>query len=555
MSIVEHPALIEPSTSRRHHRLRVRGLEQQVAGRRCLHGIDAHVAAGEVIAIAGGSGAGKTTLLETVLGVRTPTAGTVEVDGVERTGAGPSAMGVGYVPQDDIVHLALPVGRTLLHAARLRLPAGTTRAELDRTVADVIVRLGLSGREHVVVGTLSGGERKRVSIAVELLDRPSLLFLDEPTSGLDPASAADLLDHLRDLADHGAGIVMTTHSPDDIDRCDRLLFLADGGRLVFDGTPDEARRNFGVDHLGEAYRVVARRHGPGPLEPRRSRGPAPRPPGRSRPAVRRRRDHLHQWWTLTRRSADLLFRSRLTLAVLVGSPIAVTVMMAVMFRPGALEPGTAELQTAVQTVYWLAFAAFFFGLTYGLLQIVAELPVVRRDRLAGMRAGAYVAAKVTVLAPVLALVSAAMLAVLRALDRLPSASLVTWLELELTLVLTALAALAVGLLASAAVGDATQATLALPMICFPQVLFAGALVPMSQMALVGRLMGCGLANRWSFETLGRVVAVDRILGEGALPSAYRGALTGSPVQGWLALATMTGVGLALAVLVLARRTR
>lgn len=249
----------------------------------------------------------------------------------------------------------------------------------------------------------------------------------------------------------------------------------------------------------------------------------------------------------------MLLRCRSTLAVLLGSPIAVTVMMAVMFRPGALEPGTAGLQSAVQTVYWLAFAAFFFGLTYGLLQIVVELPVVRRDRLSGMRAGAYVAAKVTVLAPVLALVSAAMLAVLRTLDRLPPASLVTWLELEVTLVLTALAALAVGLLASAAVTDATQATLALPMICFPQVLFAGALVPMSQMAAAGRWTGLGLANKWSFETLGRVVDVDHVLGTG-VPAEYQAALIGSPAAGWLALGALTAVGLVFAVTVLARRT-
>jgi ABC-type multidrug transport system ATPase subunit len=536
-------------------RLHVCGLEQQVAGERCLCDIGFAVAASEVVAIVGGSGAGKTTLLETVLGIRVPTAGTVTIDGVDRTGVGPSAKRVGYVPQDDIVHLELPLGRTLRHAARLRLRAGTASDDLDTVVADVVDRLGLAGREHVAVGDLSGGERKRASIAVELLDRPSLL--DEPTSGLDPAAAADLLDHLRHLADEGAAIVLTTHSPDDVERCDRLLFLARGGRLVFDGSPAEARRHFAVDHLAEVYQVVLGQEASEPIDPLRPLGA----PDRARPRRRRKgsasaslRVHVHQWWVLTRRSAELLLRNRLTLAVLLGSPIAVTVMMAVMFRPGALEPGAAELQSAVQTVYWLAFAAFFFGLTYGLLQIVTELAVVRRDRLAGMGAGAYVAAKVTVLTPLLALVSAAMLAVLRALDRLPSATLGRWLELELTLVLTALAALAVGLLASAAVTDATQATLALPMICFPQVLFAGALVPTSQMAAMGRWMSVGLADRWSFEALGRVVEVDRILGDNALPVDYRSALIGSPVSAWLALVTLTIIGLVLAVVVLARRT-
>lgn len=147
---------------------------------------------------------------------------------------GPSGKRVGYVPQDDIVHLELPLRRTLRHAARLRLPSSAARDRVDAIVADVVDRLGLAGREHVAVGDLSGGERTRASIAVELLDRPSLLFLDEPTSGLDPASAADLLDHLRHRADDGATIVLTTHSPDDVERCDRLLFLSGDGRLVFD---------------------------------------------------------------------------------------------------------------------------------------------------------------------------------------------------------------------------------------------------------------------------------------------------------------------------------
>ena len=147
-----------------------------------------------------------------------------------------------------------------------------------------------------------------------------------------------------------------------------------------------------------------------------------------------------------------------------------------------------------------------------------------------------------------------MLGLLRVLDRLPSMSFERWVALELTLVLTALAALALGLLASAAVTDATQATLALPMICFPQVLFAGALVPTSQMAAVGRGLSLGLADRWSFEALGRVVHVDRILGDAALPADYRDALVGSPVSSWLTLLVLTAVGLLLTTTVLARRT-
>ena len=256
---------------------------------------------------------------------------------------------------------------------------------------------------------------------------------------------------------------------------------------------------------------------------------------------------------LTRRSADLLLRNRLTLAVLVGSPALVITMMAVLFRPGAFDTAAPSSAQATQTVFWLAFAGFFFGLTYGLLQIVGEMAILRRERLAGLHVTAYVGAKVAVLTPVLVAVGGGMLAVLRALDRLPSASMGVYAALLVTLALEALAALALGLLASAAVTDAAQATLALPMLCFPQVLFAGAIVPVPDMAAPGRAMSVGLANRWAFESLGRALEVDRLLGSLSDSPAHHTAFTGSPVQGWAVLAGFVGLLLAATVAVLHRR--
>jgi hypothetical protein len=252
---------------------------------------------------------------------------------------------------------------------------------------------------------------------------------------------------------------------------------------------------------------------------------------------------VRQWAVLTRRSADLLARSRLTLAVLVGSPVLVIAMMAVLFRPGAFAAPVAASGQATQTVFWLAFAGFFFGLTYGLLQIVGEMAILRRERLAGLHAGAYVGAKVAVLTPLLVAVAAGMLAVLRALDRLPAASGGTYAALLVTLTLEALAALALGLLASAGVTNAAQATLALPMLCFPQVLFAGAIVPVPDMAGPGRVMSVGLANRWAFESLGRALGLDRL----------HTAFAGSPVEGWAMLAGFVALLLVATVAVVARR--
>ena len=541
---------------------------QITQGRTTLRDVSFSVAPGEVVAIVGGSGAGKTTLLETMVGIRQPTAGEVRIAGAQ------GRSDVGYVPQDDIIHRDLPLARTLRYAAQLRLPASTAPAAVDRIVDETLAALDLAERATVRVGSLSGGQRKRASIAVEMLTRPAVFFLDEPTSGLDPATAREVLRLLRRLAGAGTTIVLTTHSPTDIDLCDRIVFLARDGYLAFVGTPAEARRHFATDDLTVAYERLALEDTPEAWAQRftsiRRRGghdarsitgaptPAPEqsmssPSGEPDPLARRRAGPLRQWAVLTRRNADLLVRNRLTLAVLVGSPALVIGMMAVLFRPGAFATGATSAAEATQTVFWLAFAGFFFGLTYGLLQIVGEMAILRRERMAGLHVTAYVGAKVAVLTPVLVVVAGGMLAVLRALDRLPAAGGDVYAALLVTLTLEALAALALGLLASAAVTDVAQATLALPMLCFPQVLFAGAIVPVPDMAAPGQAMSLGLANRWAFESLGRALDLDRLAA--ALPGspAHQAAFTGSPVAGWVVLAAFVGLLLAATVAVLHRR--
>lgn len=565
-----------PADSAAGVRLDVVGVSQHTKGRRTLHDVSFSVEPGEIVAIVGGSGAGKTTLLETLVGVRPASAGSVLADGVDVTRAAPGRRRVGYVPQEDIIHRDLPLARTLRYAARLRLPAGTPPVDVERVVAETLARLDLADRARVRVGSLSGGQRRRASIAVEMLTRPRLFFLDEPTSGLDPAMAGEVLRLLRRLAADGTTILLTTHSPADIDLCDRVVFLARDGHLAFVGTPDEARRYFDVTELARAYDRLARERSPELWARRfaaRCRNDVVRPRARrdetpvdaERATGRRRRGRatpaglpagpFHQWLVLTRRNADLLARNRLTLAVLAGSPALVVMMMAVLFRPGSFDPGSASPTAPAQTLFWVAFAGFFFGLTYGLLQIVGEMAVFRRERLADLGIGAYVASKVAVLTPVLVAVAVVMLGVLRALDRLPAASWPVYLALLVTIVVESLSALALGLLTSAAVSDASQATLALPMLCFPQVLFAGAVVPVPDMAGVGQVMSFALANRWAFESLGRVLHLDRLLA--AMPTApgFGDAFSGTALQGWAILTGSAVVLLLATAAVLAAKTR
>src|SRR5437764_10125180 len=222
-------------------RVRLRSGEERVL----LDAASFTVAPGELVAIIGPSGAGKTTLLETIAGLSPASSGSVRFDGIDLRANVHMFRGVlGYVPQDDIIHADLPLENTLRYAARLRLPSSVSRAEMDAAVRGAMDGVGLSGQADVRVGSLSGGQRKRASIAVELLTQPHVFFLDEPTSGLDPVTSAELVARLRRLADGTATVVFTTHSIADLTHCDRVVFMARGGSVGFVGTLDEAFDRF-----------------------------------------------------------------------------------------------------------------------------------------------------------------------------------------------------------------------------------------------------------------------------------------------------------------------
>ncbi len=526
-----------------------------------LDAVSFAVAAGELVAIVGPSGAGKTTLLEAIAGIAPTSAGSVRFDGIDLHANLRKFRGViGYVPQDDIIHADLPLQHTLRYAARLRLPSSTTTAEVDDAVHAAIDTVGLTEHADVRVGFLSGGQRKRASVAVELLTDPRVFFLDEPTSGLDPATSAELIVHLRELADRSATVVFTTHSVADLALCDRVVFMARGGRVGFVGTVDEALEHFEVSSVPELYRrltdVDSTTYAAG------TTGAVPVPDASSRDVNKRPvASGFTQWGVLTRRTLETFVRNPLTLAILLASPALVVGMFAVLFRPGAFDFQDPSPSSMVMIGFWIVFAAFFFGLTYGLLQICTERTIVRRERLVGLRLGAYVASKVTVLVPFLLVVIVAMLGVLRLLDRLPDRPLPTYASMAVGLLLCAVAALGLGLLTSAAVGNVAQATLALPMLCFPAVLFAGAILPVNLMARAGAALSVMMPSRWAFEAIGHDLGARRILAHGGsqlgppLRASFGDAGTQSTGTYWLILAAFAVVFLVATWGVLVHSTR
>jgi hypothetical protein len=251
----------------------------------------------------------------------------------------------------------------------------------------------------------------------------------------------------------------------------------------------------------------------------------------------------------------------LTLAILLGSPVAILAMFLMLFKAGAFAFDRPSPTTTVMVLFWIAFGVFFFGLTYGLLQICTEMAIVRREIFAGVGVVPYVVSKVAVLLPMLAAADLLLLGVLRALDRLPTLSWEAFGALYVTVLLASAAALALGLLCSAAVSDAAQATLLLPMLCFPQVLFVGAILPVPVMAPVGRWISWAISNRWCFEALGHTAGVEHLWRDGGSPlgppllASYGDTFSRPVWQDWAILAGFAVLFFLATCAVLAARTR
>lgn len=213
----------------------------------------------ELVAILGGSGAGKTTFMNAINGFEPGTSGSVYFNGndlYKNYQAYKSQ--IGYVPQQDIVYDNLTMNDMLTYVAKLRLPGDFSKEELAQRVDEVLNAMALQKQKHTLIKKLSGGQKKRASIAVELISDPSLFFLDEPTSGLDPEAETNLMKQLQMLSSQkGKTILVITHTLQNIHLFDKVIFLAPGGKLCFYGSPDDAKKFFEVDNLSDAYEKIS----------------------------------------------------------------------------------------------------------------------------------------------------------------------------------------------------------------------------------------------------------------------------------------------------------
>jgi len=512
-----------------------------------LNDISISILPREFVALVGGSGAGKSTLMKAFAGIQRVD-GEVLLNGDDlpsRYDAWKALMG--YVPQDDIVHGDLTVDHAVRYAARLRLPRDTKRAELESAIERVLGDVEMLPHRDKLIRSLSGGQRKRVSIAVEMLSEPSLFFLDEPTSGLDPGLEKKMMYMMRRLADGGRTIVLVTHATANITQCDHVAFLS-RGRLVWFGPPSEALEHFGVQDFSDIYSeiekdpeghekrylaskaharcVVERQKALAGRTPAAGGAGAGRAPGLASTMLEKRTaGAIRQFWILTRRYAELVFRDRLLLGILLAVMPVIGLMLAAMARRGdlvGLAPEAlqrmlassrqelahfAVVKDAEKLLFMAALAVVLLGLFGASYEIVKERPVYRRERMVNLRIGPYLLSKVVVLFLFALVQCGALLGALRLAVDIPVDGVLLpgpW-EMYVTLVLTALAAILMGLFVSAITPNANTVIYLVLLAVFAQILLTGTIFALPPAA---EPPSYAMVTRWSLEALGSTVDMD-----------------------------------------------
>ncbi|MER6221645.1 FHA domain-containing protein [Streptomyces sp900105755] len=476
-----------------------------------------------LLAVVGPSGAGKSTLLGALTGQRPAEHGTVLYDGRDLyRDYAELRQRIGLVPQDDILHVQLTVRSALTYAAELRFPEDTAKAERRQRVDEVIRELGLEQRAEQPVHSLSGGQRKRVSVALELLTKPSLLFLDEPTSGLDPGMDRSVMNMLRGLADDGRTVIVVTHSVLSLDVCDRLLVLAPGGRTAYFGPPGDALGFFGFDEWPEAFEAFERDTGRDwageyrassyhrkyivnssaqPVLPRSGPVAAAPPP--------RPRSWGAQFSTLVRRYTAALAADRTFLAIMIGLPF----VMGAMAR--AVAGNKLTFDTATNALLTLCVGGVLTGAANAVRELVKERVIYQRERAVGLPRSAYVMSKIVVLGAVTVLQAIVLTQVgLAGVDlNAPGGDGVLMpplLEITVAVAVLSFTAMMLGLLISALVRKEEVTMPLLVLLTVVQVVFCGTLLKLNGVPGLEQVAWL-VPSRWALGAMAGTVELHRIV--------------------------------------------
>ena len=494
----------------------VKGASFQIGPKTLLEDVSFNLGPRTLTAIIGPSGAGKSTLLGVLTGRTKPTSGVIELGGNNlHDNYQVLSRQIGSVPQADILHTRLTVRQALNYGAKLRLPSDTTKGERDVRVEEVMHKLELTERADLRIDRLSGGQRKRASIGLELLTSPKLLVLDEPTSGLDPGLDAHVMETLRNLADEGQTVVLVTHSVDNLNFCDNVILLASGGRVAYAGPASTVFSKLGKKNWAEVFKFLA---SPDALLLASTKREIPTSTEiRQNHVLERRQGFFKQIATLSARyirviSSDRFYLTLLTLIPIIIGGISYAAGSKYGFGPGyKTKTGVTYNPFAQGSILVLILGSIFVGLSTSIQEVIKENAIRRREQNVGIRIVSYLISKVIVLG----FITSAQILVFTFIvlfgRPLPSAGLImdsSRIEITTICIALGLCSMLLGLLVSTLLTSEEQAMPALVGLTMVLVVLSGAL-PLESKGLIAQFSKF-VPSHWATNALSASVDIIQL---------------------------------------------
>lgn len=466
---------------------------------------------GQFIAFVGGSGAGKSTFMKCISGVSKPTSGKVFINGNDLYNNYEVLKHlIGYVPQENIIFDDLSLIKMLRYAVNLRMPDDSTKEEKEKRIDEVLSIVEMLDKKEVMIKKLSGGQQKRACIAVELLADPNLFFLDEPTSGLDPGTERSLMKTLRKMANSGKTIILVTHNTLNLHLCDKVVFFGYGGKLCFDGTPEDALKFFEVDDFVDIYNIIAEdtEHWQTKFKESSYATQHTIPEGQeSNYKGKKKKSFCKHFLTLLKRKCNMLLNNKQQLILLFGQAPLIAFLLSFVVTDNLFY----SYEETKAILFTFSTAAIWIGLLNAIQEICKERVILEKEYMSNLRLSAYICSKVCYLL-IIAFIQASLLLITFALvvDVPKTGLMYNWFgDSLITIFLTIASASAMGLFVSTISKDPAVALTMPALLLVPQLLFSGMLFPLN--GLVDKISNFILC-RWSVEALGTINDLNSLVG-------------------------------------------
>lgn len=494
-----------------------------------LRNVSCEIGSNEFVAIIGGSGAGKTTLMNAISGFEPQFTGEVLCNNINLVEQFQNLKNIiGFVPQQDIIYENLTLRRMLMYTAKMKMPKDTNKSEINKRIDEVLEMVELGEHQNTYIRKLSGGQKKRASIAVELLADPKLFFLDEPTSGLDPGTEKNLMTTLNHLSkSQNKTIIMVTHTTANLHLCDKIIFMGPGGRLCFCGSVNEAKEFYRTDDLVNIYNMIAdnpqawakrfaayqdekderkAQWSESKKKKTRKASSGKTDEGKNELFKKKKESAFRQYCILSQRYGELLINDRQRLMVLMLQPLLIAILLYLVADENIFD----IYESTKSMLFALSCSGIWIGLFNSIQEICKERVIVKREYMANLKLPGYIMSKFTlqaILGFVQSVILTGLFLVLVGKDKKGLFLEHFHFEMFLTVWLTVLVSITMGFVISAFVKSGDKAMAVAPFVLIVQLLFSGILFVLEG---VGEKISYCTVSRWSVEALGSIANLNEL---------------------------------------------